>query len=70
MTSGMTSFFSCVYRPGAMNAHAWYRTTGRAIRNAAISVIFIGTRNGEMTLVAISVPPAGRWATSGAARRS
>jgi hypothetical protein len=69
-TSGSTSFFSCMYRPGATNAHAWYSTTGSAIRNAAISVIFIGTRNGEMTLVAMSVPPCGRCATSGAASRS
>jgi hypothetical protein len=37
---------------------------------AAISVILRGTRNGEMTLVAIIVVPAGRCWTSGAASRS
>ncbi len=70
MTSGKTSFFSWVYKPGATNAQTWYSTTGRAIRNAAISVIFSGTTNGEITLVAISVAPAGNWATSGAASMS
>jgi len=47
-TSGSTSFFSCMYRPGATNAHTWYSTTGSASMNAAISVIFSGTRNGEI----------------------
>src|SRR5215831_462959 len=59
-TSGSTNFFSCEYRPGATKAHTWYSTTGSATRNAAISVIFNGTRNGEKTLVAISLVPAGR----------
>ena len=57
ITSGSTSFFSCEYRPGATNAHTWYSTTGSAIRNAAISRIFSGTRKGEITEVAISVAP-------------
>ena len=69
-TSGSTSFFSCEYRPGATNAQTWYSTTGSASRNAAISRIFSGTRNGEITEVAISVAPLGRCATSGAARMS
>ena len=38
--------------------------------NAASRVILSGTRNGEMTLVAISVAPFGSCATSGAASRS
>ena len=59
-----------MYRPGATNAHTWYSTTGSASRKAASSVIFSGTRNGEITLVAISVAPAGNCATSGAASRS
>ena len=69
-TSGITSRFSCVYRPGATKAQSWYSTTGSASRNAASNVIFNGTRNGEMTLVAISVVPCGRCATSGAASKS
>jgi hypothetical protein len=40
--------------------------TGSTTRKAAISVIFSGTRMGEITLVAISLVPAGRCATIGA----
>jgi hypothetical protein len=69
-TSGSTIRFSWLYRPGATKAHSWYSTTGSASRNAASKVIFSGTRNGEMTLVAIKVAPAGRLATSGAASMS
>src|SRR5438046_10642813 len=69
-TSGSTSFFSWVYSPGATKAQTWYSTTGSASRKAAISVIFSGTMKGEITLVAISLVPAGRLATSGCARRS
>ncbi|OQC09355.1 MAG: hypothetical protein BWX79_01446 [Alphaproteobacteria bacterium ADurb.Bin100] len=69
-TSGNTSFFSCVYRPGATKAQSWYSTTGNAIRKAAISRIFNGTMNGEITEVAISVAPVGRVAINGAASRS
>jgi hypothetical protein len=61
ITSGSTSFFSCEYRPGATKAHTWYSTTGSAIRKAAISRIFSGTTKGEITEVAISVVPLGRW---------
>ena len=41
--------------PARRTPTTWYSTTGSASRNAAISVIFSGTRNGEITLVAISV---------------
>ena len=41
-----------------------------ATMKAAISVIFSGTRIGEMTFVAIKVAPLGKCATSGAASRS
>ena len=70
ITSGITIFFSCEYKPGATNAHTWYSTTGNATRNAAINVIFNGTRNGENTLVAISLVPAGRLCVIGDASRS
>jgi hypothetical protein len=70
ITSGITSFFSWEYSPGATKAHAWYSTTGSATRKAAISRIFSGTRNGEITEVAISVAPLGKVAISGAARMS
>jgi hypothetical protein len=60
-TSGSTSFFSCEYRPGATKAQTWYSTTGKASRKAAMNMIFSGTRNGEITEVAISVAPLGRW---------
>jgi hypothetical protein len=53
-----------------MKAQAWYSTTGRATRKAAIKRIFSGTRKGEITEVAISVAPLGSVATSGAARMS
>ena len=69
-TSGNTSFFSCVYKPGATNAHIWYSTTGKANKKAAISKILSGTKNGEITEVAIIVAPAGNWATNGAAKMS
>ena len=70
ITSGMTSFFSCEYNPGATNAHTWYSTTGSAIMKAAMNKILIGTTKGEITLVAISVAPFGSVATSGAAMMS
>ena len=69
-TSGITSRFSWLYRPGATKAHNWYSTIGSATMKAASSVIFNGTMKGEMTLVAISVVPLGSEATSGAAIRS
>ena len=69
-TKGITRRFSWEYRPGATKAQVWYSTTGKASRNAASNVIFSGTRNGEITFVAISVVPFGRFATSGAASRS
>ena len=69
-TSGNTSFFSCVYKPGATKAHIWYSTTGKANKKAAINKIFRGTKNGEITEVAIMVAPTGNWATSGAAKMS
>ena len=37
---------------------------------AAMKRILIGTTNGEITFVAINVAPAGRLATSGAAKMS
>src|SRR5438105_10873725 len=70
ITSGSTSFFSCVYRPGATKAQSWYSTTGSATRNAAIKVIFSGTMNGDSTLVAIIVVPLGSVAASGCASKS
>ena len=70
ITSGNTMRFSCEYRPGATKAHTWYSTTGRASMKAPMSVIFSGTKIGEMTLVAISVAPLGRCATRGAASKS
>ena len=60
----------CVYKPGAMKAHIWYKTTGNANKNAAINNILSGTMNGEMTDVAMSVVPAGKWETKGAASKS
>ena len=50
---------SRLYKPGAMNAQTWYRTNGSATRNDASSVILSGTRNGEITFVAIRCEPAG-----------
>ena len=70
MTKGMTKRFSCVYKPGAMKAHTWYKTTGRANKNAAINKILSGTMKGEMTDVAIRVVPAGKCDTNGAANKS
>src|SRR3990167_21957 len=70
ITSGSTSFFSCEYRPGATKAHTCQSTNGSASKKAEINKILSGTMNGEITDVAISVAPLGRWATSGAARKS
>ena len=70
MTSGAIRRFSCVYRPGAMKAHIWYSTQGKATIKAITSVTFIGTRNGEITPVAIIFEPAGSEAIIGAAIKS
>ena len=66
MTSGNTSFFSCMYKPGATNDQTCHRTTGKAIKNAVIIMIFKGTRKGEITDVAIKVAPLGKCTTKGA----
>src|SRR5574343_1236044 len=70
ITSGSTSFFSCEYRPGATKAQTCHSTKGKASKKADISKILSGTMKGEITEVAISVAPLGRWATRGAARKS
>ena len=70
MTRGMTKRFSWVYKPGAMNAQTWYKTTGNANKKAAIINILSGTMKGEMTDVAMRVVPAGKCDTSGAANKS
>ena len=69
-TSGMTKRFSWVYKPGAMKAQTWYKTTGKANKNAAINKILSGTMKGEITDVAMRVVPAGKCETKGAANRS
>ena len=69
-TKGMTKRFSWVYKPGAIKAQTWYKTTGKANKNAAIINILRGTMNGEMTDVAMSVVPAGKCETKGAANKS
>jgi len=51
-------------------ASGYYKTTGKAIKKAAIKRIFRGTKKGEITPVAISLEPAGRDATIGAAKKS
>ena len=56
--------------PGAMKAQTCHSTTGRASRKAETSKILSGTMKGEITEVAISVAPLGRWATRGAASKS
>ncbi len=52
-TSGMIIRFSCVYSPGATKRQIWYSTHGSAIRKAASSVTFIGTKNEPVTSVTI-----------------
>jgi len=69
-TKGITNFFSCAYKPGAMKAHNWYSTTGRAIKKAVIIKILSGTMKGEITEVAIKVAPLGKLATKGCAKMS
>src|SRR5205814_2708492 len=59
ITSGSTRRFSFAYRPGATNAHTWYRTYGSAITNATRNATLTGTRNTPTTSVAIIWPPAG-----------
>ena len=70
MTKGMTKRFSWVYKPGAMKAQTWYKTTGKANKNAAINKILSGTMKGEITDVAMRVVPAGKCDTKGAANKS
>jgi hypothetical protein len=70
MTKGMTKRFSWVYKPGAMKAQTWYKTTGKANKNAAINKILSGTMKGEITDVAMRVVPAGKCETKGAANKS
>jgi hypothetical protein len=70
MTKGMTKRFSWVYKPGAMKAQTWYKTTGKANKKAAIIKILSGTMKGEITDVAMRVVPAGKCDTKGAANKS
>jgi hypothetical protein len=70
ITKGMTKRFSWVYKPGAMKAQTWYKTTGKANKNAAINKILSGTMKGEITDVAMRVVPAGKCDTKGAANKS
>ena len=67
INSGTASFFSCRYRPGATNAHAWYSTKGIARPIASTRASLNGTVNGATTLVAINVAPAGSFFFKGSA---
>ena len=68
-SSGTASFFSCRYRPGATNAHAWYRTNGIARPMASTIASLKGTVKGATTLVAIKVAPAGSFFFNGSATK-
>jgi len=70
MISGATSFFSCVYSPGATKAQAWYSTQGSEIISATIIDSLTGTMNGVMTPVAIIFEPSGSALSIGCAMKS
>jgi hypothetical protein len=65
--SGMTRRRSCLYRPGATKAQAWYSRKGMARKTAAASASLKGVRNGDATCVAIMLVPAGSCAMRGPA---
>ena len=67
-TSGITSFFSFLYKPGATKAHNWYRIQGSANAIEASTVTLIGTRNGDTTPTAIILEPSGKALTKGIAK--
>jgi hypothetical protein len=54
MTNGAAYFFSCAWRPGAMNAQICQRMAGAATKTPTISPTFICTQNASAGAVKTS----------------
>ena len=54
-TKGTAYLRSCVCRPGAMNAHTWYRMPGAAMNRPQISATFICTQKASAGAVKTSL---------------